>query len=293
MYRPFCKQWLYFDRQFNEMVYQIPKIFPTSEHPNLVIHAMAGDARRPFSALITDVIPDSHLHDIGQAFPLYYYDESGGEGLFADHDSVGGYVQHDAITDSTLTGYQERYGSEVTKEDLFYYTYGLLHSPEYRERYAADLKKMIPRLPMARDFWAFSKAGRDLALWHLDYESVEPWPLDGLPTKGKGAIPEELQVERMRFAGTGRSEDRRTIVFNSHLTLREIPEEAYDYQLNGRSAIEWVMDRYEVKVHKESGIRNDPNLWSDDPRYVVDLVARIVRVSVETMRIVKSLPPID
>jgi predicted helicase len=165
-----------------------------------------------------------------------------------------------------------------------------LHSPEYRERYASDLKKMIPRLPMAPDFWSFSKAGRDLARWHLDYESVEPWPLEGLhPT---GLAPEQLRVEKMRFGGSGRSDDRGMIVLNSHITLRGIPEEAYDYQVNGKSAIEWLMDRYEVKVDKESGIRNDPNLWSEDPRYVVDLVARIVRVSVETMRIVEALPSI-
>jgi predicted helicase len=291
MYRPFCKQWLYFDRQINERVYQIPRIFPTPEHSNVAIHVSAGDARRPFSALITDVIPDSHLHDIGQCFPLYYYEEASAEvDLFADESSAGGYVRRDAITDNTLASYQERYGREVSKEDIFYYIYGLIHSPEYRERYAADLKKMIPRIPMASDFWTFSKAGRELSGWHLDYESHEPSPLDGLPAAN--SKPELLRVEKMRFGGSGRSEDRTTIVFNSHVTLRGIPEEAYDYQVNGRSAIEWLMDRYEVKVDKDSGIRNDPNFWSDDPRYVVDLVARIVRVSVETMRIVGALPSI-
>jgi predicted helicase len=291
MYRPFCKQWLYFDRQLNEMVYQIPKLFPTPDHANTVVHMSTGDARRPFSALISDVIPDSHLHDIGQCFPLYYYEEASAEvGLFAEEASTGGYVRRDAITHGTLEGYQERYGREVSKEDIFYYVYGLLHSAEYRERYAADLKKMIPRLPMAPDFWAFSKAGRELAGFHLNYESIDLWPLDGLPPAG--SAPDQLRVEKMRFAGSGRSEDRGTIVFNSHVTLRGIPKEAYDYQVNGKSAIEWLMDRYEVKMHKDSGIRNDPNLWSDDPRYVVDLVARIVRVSVETMRIVGTLPSI-
>jgi predicted helicase len=292
MYRPFCKQWLYFDRQFNERVYQIPKIFPTPELSNIAIHVSAGDARRPFSALITDVIPDSHLHDIGQCFPLYCYEEASAEpGLFADQSPTGGYIRRDAITVDTLASYRQRYGREVSKEDIFYYVYGLLHSPEYRERYAADLKKMIPRLPMAPDVWTFSKAGRELASWHLDYESLEPWPLDGLPPAN--SKPELLRVEKMRFGGSGRSEDRTTIIFNSHVTLRGIPEEAYDYQVNGRSAIEWLMDRYEVKVDKDSGIHNDPNLWSEDPRYVVDLVARIVRVSVETKRIVRALPPID
>jgi predicted helicase len=240
---------------------------------------------------IIDVIPDSHLHDIGQCFPLYYYEDADREGLFADKTSTGGYVRRDAITDRTLTSYRERYGPEVSKEDVFYFVYGVLHSPEYRERYASDLKKMIPRLPMVPGFWSFSKAGRDLARWHLDYESVEPWPLDGLPPLG--SAPEGLRVEKMRFGGLGRSEDRGTIIFNSNVTLRGIPEEAYGYQVNGKSAIEWLIDRYEVKVDKDSGIRNDPNPWSEDPRYIVDLVARIVRVSVETVRIMRSLPSID
>ena len=177
MYRPFCKQWLYFDRQFNEMVYQIPKIFPTSEHLNLVIHASAGDARRPFSALMTDVVPDSHLHDIGQCFPLYFYEEAADLGPFAGEENLGGYARRDSITDGKLADYRQRYGGDLSKEDIFYYVYGVLHSPEYRERYASDLKKMIPRLPMVPDFWAFSGAGRELARWHLGYESVAPWPL--------------------------------------------------------------------------------------------------------------------
>jgi len=290
MYRPFCKQWLYFDRQLNEMVLQIPKLFPSPEHHNLVIHSSAGDARRPFSALITDMIPDLHLHDVGQAFPLYHYEEPSGVGLFGQDGAAGGYVRRAAIADATLVDYQGRYGGDLGKEDIFYYVYGLLHSPEYRGRFAADLKKMIPRLPMAPDFWAFSKAGRELAGWHLGYESVEPWPVDGLPSAQ--AAPEQLRVDKMRFGGSGRAEDRSTLVFNAHITLRGIPPEAYDYQVNGKSAIEWLMDRYEVKVDKDSGIRNDPNLWSDDPRYVVDLVARIVRVSMETMWIVRSLPSI-
>ncbi len=290
MYRPFCKQWLYFDRQLNERVLLMPRLFPTPEHSNLVIHASGGDARRPFSVLMTDVVPDLHLHDIGQGFPLYFYEEAADLGPFAGEENIGGYARRDSITDNTLSDYRQRYGTEVSKEDIFYYVYGVLHSPEYRQRYASDLKKMIPRLPMVPDFWAFSSAGRELARWHLGYESVDPWSLDGLPDAD--ATPEELRVERMRFASSGRSEDRSTIVFNRHVTLRGIPDEAYGYHVNGKSAVEWLMDRYEVKTDKDSGIRNDPNLWSEDTRYVVNLVARIVRVSVETVRIVGALPPI-
>ena len=240
--------------------------------------------------LMTDVVPDLHLHDVGQAFPLYFYEEAAELGPFGGEESFDGYIRRDAITDDALSDYQNRYGSDVSKEDIFYYVYGVLHSPEYRKRYASDLKKTIPRIPMATDFWAFTEAGRELARWHLSYESVDPWPLDGLPPVN--VTPDTLRIEKMRFAGSGKSEDRSTIVFNQYVTLRGIPREAYEYQVNGKSAIEWLMDRYEVKVDKDSGIRNDPNLWSDDPRYVVDLVARVVRVSVETMKIVELLPSI-
>jgi predicted helicase len=290
MYRPFCKQWLYFDRQMNERVYQIPKIFPTPSHENILISLNAADARKPFGAIVTDVIPNLALSDPGQCFPLYFYEEVGDLGLFSSEENLNGYIRRDSITDATLNDYKQKYGSNVVKEDIFYYVYAVLHSPEYVERYAADLGKMIPRIPMAPDFWAFSRAGRELAEWHLGYETVELWPLEGLPTSNTPA--ENLRVEKMRFAGSGRNADRSTIVVNRLITLRGIPAEAYDYRVNGKSAIEWIMDRYEVKVDKDSGIRDDPNLWSEDPRYIVDLVARIVRVSIETMKIVDELPPI-
>ncbi len=291
MYRPFCKQWLYFDRQLNERVYQIPKLFPTTEHPNVVISATGVGASRPFSALVTNTLPNLDLIEKGQCFPLYYYEEVIDPRLLEGEQAVGGYVRRDAITDATLSDYQERYDYNVSKEAIFYYVYGLLSSPEYGRRYGSDLKKMMPRLPMAPDFWAFSNAGRDLAGWHLGYESVEPWQLDGLPKQERA--PEPGRIDKMRFAGSGKSQDKQTIVCNAHVTLKGIPEEAYDYKVNGKSAIEWLMERYERKIDKNTGILNDPNQWSDDPSYVVNLVARMVRVSIETIEIVRRLPPIE
>jgi predicted helicase len=291
MYRPFCKQWLYFDRQWNEVVYQIPRFFPTPRHDNLIISAVAGDARRSFSALITDVVPDSHLHDISQCFPMFHYVEETADGsLFSSVDIQDGYRKLEAITDPMLSKYRSHYDDTIAKEDIFYYVYGVLHSPEYRSRFSADLKKMIPRIPMAEDFSAFSVAGRELARIHLGYESAEPWPLEGVPDRS--ASSSELLVTKMRFAKTGKVTDRSAIVFNSRITLGGIPDEAYEYQVNGKSAIEWIMDRYEVKTDKSSGIRNDPNLWSDDPRYIVDLVSRVVRVSMQTIEVVNRLPPL-
>jgi predicted helicase len=293
MYRPYCKQWVYFDRQFNEVVYQIPKLFPTRRHENIVISMNASDARKPFGAIVINVIPNYALSDPGQCFPLYYYEPAEDNGtLFADGEVIDGYRRHHAITDATLARYRDRYGPGVAKEDIFYYVYGLLHSPEYKQRYAADLKKMIPRIPLVADFWGFSEAGRRLAAWHLDYEEVDPWPLDELATGAEG----QYRVEKMRFVRNGGAADRTRIVYNPSLTLAGIPEDAYRYEVNGKSAIEWIMDRYKVKADKDSGIVNDPNDWAaehDDPRYIVDLVKRIVRVSMATVEIVDGLPDLE
>jgi predicted helicase len=290
MYRPFCKQWLYFDRQFNERVLQIPKLFPTAGHGNLVIETTGIGASRPFSALITDSVPNLHLLDTGQCFPLYLYEQQVGDADLFDSEASSGYVRRDAVSDRALATYRLRYGMDVTKEDIFYYVYGILHSPEYRSRFVADLKKMVPRIPMVEAFAAFSAAGRDLAQWHVGYETIDPWPLGGMP---QGQLtPAQTRVTKMRFGKLGKDDDPTTIVFNSTITLLDIPVEAYDYEVNGKSAIEWIMDRYQVTTDKDSGILNDPNSWSEDPRYVLDLVARIVRVSMETVRIVKALPPL-
>ena len=207
--------------------------------------------------------------------------------------SSGNYTRRHAITDATLETYQDAIDKKVTKEDIFFYVYGLLHSTEYQTKYAADLGKMIPRIPVSRNFWEFSKAGRALADLHLNYETIDPWPLTGLPDKKTPAA--ELRVEKMTYkkipGKRGQDAlDRSTIIVNRHITLEDIPAEAYDYQVNGKSGVDWILDRYLVKTDKDSGIVNDPNEWSDDPRYIVDLVARIVRVSIESADIIKNLP---
>jgi predicted helicase len=290
MYRPYCKQWLYFDRQLNEMVLLMPKLFPTPEHENVVITMNAADPRQTFGAIAMDVVPDLHVHDTGQCFPLYYYEPPDSDGtLFTDGQVIGGYRRRDALTDATLVRYQKHYGPEVTKEDIFYYVYGLVHSPAYRQRFAVDLKKMIPRVPLVTDFRGFSDAGRQLAAWHVDYEEVDPWPLDEDVIGTRGSF----RVEKMRFAKDGRALDRSRIVLNEHLTLAGVPQEAYRYEVSGKSAIEWIMDRYQVRTDRSSQIRNDPNDWAveeNNPRYIVDLVKRIVSVSMASTEIIDGLP---
>lgn len=294
MYRTYYKQNLYFDRQLNERVLLIPRLFPRPDSSNIVISANAGDRSRPFGALIMDVIPQLNVHGAGssgQGFPLYVYEESPEEASLFDSRNSEGLTRRHAITDFALTRYQNQYGGDLTKEDIFYFVYGLLHSREYIDRFQADLSKMIPRIPLVKNFWGFSNAGRSLAEWHLNYESVEPWTLQGLPPTNANAA--SLRVEKMRFSKGADLHPKSAIVVNSHYTIAGIPEEAYRYTVNGKPAIEWLTDRYQVKTEKDSGIVNDPNLYSEDPRYIIDLVARMVRVSMESVAIIDNLPKLE
>jgi predicted helicase len=279
-------------------------LFPTPRHRNVVISCAGVGAKKEFTVLATDRLPDVQLLENGQCFPLYWHEkpkrESGAQGeMFAEGDGADedGYIRHDAITDWALETFRAHYADPtITKEDIFWYVYGVLHSPEYRQRFAANLKKMLPRIPFATDFWAFSKAGRKLGDWHLNYESVEPYPL----REEKKALELDpwsfYRVEKMRFGKKGSDVDKSVIIYNENLQLHGIPDEAYRYVVNGKSAIEWVMERYQVTTDKASGITNDPNKWcaeQGNPRYIVDLLKRVVRVSVETVRLVASLPKLD
>lgn len=304
-YRPFCQSWIYYDQQFNE--YFKEKLYPSAHHKNLVIVVPGPGEDRPFSALVTNALPNLHLLHGGQCFPLHWYEKAGDQvaqaGLSFDEPTgqaeVNGYVRKDGITDVALANFRKQYGDQtITKEAIFYYCYGVLHSPEYREHYAADLKKVLPRVPYAPDFKAFEKAGRDLAKLHLDYETVEPWPVTE-EAKPKGDLNDlaYYRIEKMRFASKGgREKDRSVIVFNSRITIKGIPEEAYDYVVNGKSAIEWVMDRYQVTKDKVSAIVDDPNDWCrehNDPAYILNLLKRVIRVSMETVEIVGGLPSLQ
>ena len=306
-YRPFCKAWLYFDSRLIHRLGKAKSIFPTPQHDNVGFYLVGVGSDKQFSALATWTIPDLAFwgSSNGQFFPRWTYEKVEDDaipGTLASDEY--GYRKIDNITDATLHSYQDRYGLGVTKDDVFYYVYGLLHSPEYRSRFAADLKKMLPRIPQVEAFAEYTAAGRALAELHIGYESVEPWPvtitIDGVPEiagspEAQVLAPEVFRVQKMAFAGVGRNADKSRIIYNPRVTISEIPAEAYDYVLGSRSAVEWLIDRYQVKTDKASGIVNDPNDWCtehDDPRYIVDLVARVVRVSVESARIVTGLPPL-
>lgn len=234
------------------------------------------------------------MHD--QCFPLYYYEETevaAQPDLFANKN-VEKYTRRDGISDFIHQKALAQYGGDVTREDIFYYVYGILHSPEYRERFADDLKKSLPRLPLVKDrgdFEIFSKAGRALADLHLNYENRKP-PKSVRVTGDENRF---FRVTRMKFGGAGKNKDKSIIQFNEFIRIEGIPLEAYEYIVNGKSALEWIMDRYAIKTDTASGIVNDPNDWAAEhhqPRYILDLLLSLITVSVETMKIVHSLPTV-
>lgn len=319
LYRPFTKQWLYFDRKLNEMVYQMPRIFPKSEVSNFIIAVPASPALGAFSALISNTIVDLNLAPgMGgyQCFPLYLYEEASKPkeaDLFSDTTVETGLVRRDAITDEGLVHFQEAYPNQtISKKDLFYYVYGILHSEDYRSRFANNLSKELPRIPRVKtyeDFTAFSQAGRQLAELHLNYETVDKYPVTftgKLQHNGNdfvGAADEDFYVTKMKHPKkkdeeTGKSvNDLSKIIYNTKITLSDIPLEAYDYVVNGKSALAWVMERQGVSTHKASGIVNDANDWAietmDNSRYPLELLQRVITVSLETMKIVRGLPELD
>jgi len=295
MYRPFSMQAAYVDRDFNEYTYGIPALFPTSGMKNLVIAICGTGGTKQFSCLILDRIPNYELMGKTQCFPLYWYeerDDSGGQLQLPGLEQQGRFVRHDGVSDFILHEFQSVLGSSVTKEDIFYYVYGALHSPAYRAKFDADLKKQLPRLPLPEDkpkFDRIQKIGRALARLHLNYEHIEPWPLEEVVTPG---AKKSLRVEKLRFGKKGKDEDKSVIVVNPTLQLVGVPAKAYEYVVNGRSAIEWIFDRYQIKTDADSGIVNDPNKWGEehgDERYIVDLLKRVVRVSMETVDLVAKI----
>ena len=273
LYRPFTRSNLYFDRMMAERLYVFPSIFPTpeTEMENRVICVAGIGDRKGFGCLTTSIIPSVDLaFEKTQCFPFYTYDEDGTN-------------RQENITDWALTEFQTHYQDDtITKWDVFHYNYGLLHHPDYREKYEANLKRDLPHIPFAKDFWGFAKAGARLADLHVTYESQPEY--DGLKLIQNPDVPLDWRVEKMKL-----SKDKTSLVYNDFLTISGIPEKVSDYRLGNRSALEWIINQYCVKIDKRSGIVNDPNR-ADDPQYIVKLIGKVITVSLETVKVIERLP---
>lgn len=287
LHRPFCLKYLYYDKYFNERVYQMPKIFPTGNEENLLICVSGIGSNKDFSVLIVDKIISLDFIEKVQCFPLYWYVINDTPSLFE-----GDYVRKDCITRWILEQARRAYGESVTKEDIFYYVYGFLHLPAYRQEFAAELKKSLPRIILVErveDFWALSRAGRDLAEIHLNYETQAP------PAGVEVVEPPDntdLRVTKMKLVRAG---ETLTLEYNSKIKIVGIPARALEYVVNGRSPLEWLVERYQIKTDKASGIVNDPNLWCaerGDAGYILRLAQSLVTVSLKTLEIVAQLPEI-
>ncbi|MBU8578056.1 DEAD/DEAH box helicase [Brevibacterium luteolum] len=309
LYRPFTSSNLYFDKDMNAMQYSLRKVFPTAQHDNHGFYVNGIAAGNPFACLATRAVPCLDLFGKGgQFFPRYRWEPATDEGTIAfdlGGEVVDGYRRVDNITDDFHRLLQGRYGNQVTKDDVFFFLYGLLHSPEYRERYAGELKQMLPRVPHvpAKSFQPFVEAGRELFHLHADYEEADPYPLeivggeqaDLLQTPDSEA--DYYRVQKMRFpTGKKAADAPDSLILNPYITVRGIPETAYRFQLGSRSAIEWIMRQYQVTTDKASGIVNDPNQWGiehGNPRYILDLLQKVITVSVRTVEISERLPSIE
>ena len=310
LYRPFCKHVLFLSSRLNEAKGISPSFIHFDEDRLIILNGIGG--RSGFSVLMTNHVPCLDTIEKGQCFPLYVYDEAKNDvnfGLF-DKGSIrdNSFTRKSAISEGAINHYKDHYinlkNVMISADDLFYYIYGLLHSPEYRERFQNNLSKELPRIPAVKryeDFVAFSEAGRKLGELHVNYETVEQYPVSyaqgDLRLANIDNPVDFYRVTKMKFAGTRPNLNKTSVIYNHNITMTNIPLEAYDYVVNGKSALDWVMERQCVKTDKDSGIINDANDYANEtmnnPAYPLELFQRVITVSLETMKIVNSLPKLD
>ncbi len=264
LYRPFNKQWLYLDKNLNEEQYQLPKIFPNKDAHNVVINTTI----RNFSTLVSDAIPDSHFIGNTQAYPLYHYDDLGNR-----HYAISGYA---------LNLFRRHYGdNSITEEEIFYYIYAIFHHKGYLEKYKNSLAKEAPCIALSEDFKELSVLGKELGELHLNYESGE------MHTSVKHNLLENAGVEgyydvgKMTKKGDG-------IIYNHHITITKIPKKAFDYVINGKSAIDWVIERYQKTTDKDSLIENNPNDYAGG-KYVFELLCRVIKLSEKSVDLIEKI----
>ena len=311
LYRPFFKQALVFDRTLNEMTYRLPRLYPASESENVGISVVGTGTTVPFGCLASDGVPQLHLIGASSAtthYARWRYEDAPSAPTLPGTPPAG---RVSNLNPQALARFRAALGDDLTDDDVFYYVYGILHAPDFRRTFESSLKKEKPRVPLVESralFDAFAAAGRELCNLHVGYETVEPYPLteEWATWADPDANPDLLLVStsKMSYAkaavpGTGhgkRDLDRSRLRYNDHLTLSGIPREAHEYVLGTRSGIDWIIDRYYIKTDKASGIVNDPNQWGlerGEPRYILDLIKRVVTVSVRTVEIVAGLPSLE
>jgi len=295
MYRPFFKQHAYADPSLISRVGKFLDIYPNNDMENLGISVTGTGISSPFCTLMTDCIPDDGLAGHTVYYPRWRYVPTGALG------GGDGIERVSNINSVALTQYRAHYRDEsISEDDLFYHVYGMLHSQQWRDTFAADLLKLPARIPMARslaDFQAFAEAGRALAQLHVGYEEAALYPLSvRVNMDWDLSRPDAYRIEKLRYAKQGRATDKSRIVYNAGITLEGIPAEAHEYQLGARSALDWLINRYQVGTDRTSGIVNDPNAWAAEhgnPRYILDLLMRVTEVSVRTVRAARALPDLD
>lgn len=288
LYRPFTKQYLYFNKFWNETPAQQDKF------KSYAIFTSGISSSKEFSVLISNNIINLDCLEKNNCYPLYYIEEdkNKSKSLFQTLDGIEKENKKDGISDYIFNLAKEKYSTKISREDIFYYIYGFLHNEDYKKEFEADLKKLIPRLPLVDDYNTFkiySDIGKELADLHLNYENIERD--SNIIVEGEES--NNFKVEKMRFENKDKKD---IIIFNSDIKIKNIPLEAYDYQVNGKSAVEWIVERYTVSVNKDSGIENNPNLWCEEnknPRYILDLLLSIISLSLKTNELIKKLPKIE
>jgi predicted helicase len=297
VYRPFFRQYLYSGRELIEGGGILKTAFP-AEHENFGFYVVGAKSAVPFSALMINAAPDLHVTGAGsggQFVPRYLFkkkDAPDSLALFGDEES---YARIDNVSDMTLARYRAWYGEDVTRDQIFNFVYGLMHVPGYRERFTADLAKVLPRIPRVRsvaDFVLISETGEMLGRLHAGYEKAELYPIRTVGDLEMARVTRK----KMKYGGKSGNIDRSTLIFNDYFRMEGIPAEAHAWMIGSKTALDWLIDRYYVSTNASSGITNDVNLWGaehNDPSFVVNLVKRVVTVAVETDALLRQLEEVQ